>query len=77
MGDVFVTGENLDDAGRLLEEWQEVEKVLYYNNCSVRLYSGEEQLSLTCDVHKVPQDIKNEMLVEGRLPLYDNEIVIR
>lgn len=76
MGDVFVTGENLDDAGGLLEEWQEVEKVLYYNNCSVRLYSGEEQLSLTCDVHKVPQDIKNEMLVEGRLPLYDNEIVI-
>lgn len=76
VGDVYVTGENLDDAGRLLEDWQEVEKVLYYNNCSVRLYNGEEQLGLNCDVYNEPQDIKNEMLLEGRLPLYDNEIVV-
>lgn len=76
VGDIYVTGENLDDTGRLLEGWQEIEKVLYYNNCSVRLYNGQEQISLTCDVHNAPQDIKNEMLVEGRLPLYDNEIVI-
>lgn len=77
VGDVFVTGENLDDVGRLLEDWQEVEKVLYYNNCSVRLYNErEEQISLTCDVYNAPQDIKNEMLLEGRLPLYDNEIVV-
>lgn len=76
VGDVFVTGENLDEAGRLLEDWQEIEKVLYYHSCDIRLHNGEEQISLTCDVHNAPQDIQNEMLLEGRLPQYDNEIVI-
>lgn len=77
VGDLYVSaGENLDEAGSRIEGWQEIERVLYYNNCSVRLYYGGSQVSLTCDIHSAPQDLKNEMLVEGRLPLYDNEIVL-
>ncbi|MDE5680681.1 MAG: ABC transporter permease, partial [Lachnospiraceae bacterium] len=76
VGDAYVTGKNLDEAGSRLEDWKEVEKVLYYNNCSVRLYSGDEQITLTCDIHREPQALNNEMLIEGRLPVYDNEIVL-
>lgn len=76
VGDAYVTGKNLDEAGSRMEDWKEVEKVLYYNNCSVRLYSGDEQITLTCDIHREPQALNNEMLIEGRLPVYDNEIVL-
>lgn len=76
VGDVYVTGKNLDEAGGRMEDWEEIEKVLYYNNCSIRLYSGDEQISLTCDMHREPQALNNEMLIEGRLPVYDNEIVL-
>ncbi|MBD5510263.1 MAG: ABC transporter permease [Lachnospiraceae bacterium] len=76
MGDAYVTGKNLDEAGSRMEDWEEIEKVLYYNNCSVRLYSGDEQISLSSDIYRTPQDIENELLIEGRLPVYDNEIVL-
>ncbi len=76
VGDAYVTGKNLDEAGSRMEDWEETEKVLYYNNCSVRLYSGDESISLTCDIYRTPQDVNNEMLIEGRLPMYDNEIVL-
>lgn len=76
VGDVYVTGENLDEAGSRIEGWEETEKVIYYNNCPVQLYSGDAQIGLTCDIYRTPQDINNEWLVEGRLPVYDNEIVL-
>lgn len=76
VGDAYVTGKNLDEAGSRMEDWEEAEKVIYYNNCSVHLYSGDESISLTCDIYRTPQDVNNEMLVEGRLPVYDNEIVL-
>ena len=75
-GDIGITGNDLEHVGEKMEHWGEVERVLYYNNISVHLESGKEKTDITCDVWKKPGQVKNEMVLEGRLPKYDNEIIL-
>lgn len=75
-GDIYISGDNLEDMGKELEDWQQVEEVLYYTSASLKLESEEENTSVTCDIWENPEQIHNEMIIEGRLPKYDNEIVV-
>ena len=49
---------------------------LYYSNGTVQLESETEETSVVCDIWKEPELVHNEMLISGRLPKYDNEIVL-
>lgn len=75
-GNIGITGKDLEHVGKKIEHWDEVERVLYYNNISVHLESGKDETDITCDVWKKPDQVKNEMVLEGRLPKYDNEIIL-
>lgn len=76
VGEIGITGRDLEHVGKKIENWNEVERVLYYNAISVHLESGKNETTITCDVWRNPHQLKNEMILEGRLPKYDNEIVL-
>ncbi len=75
-GNLYISGDNLEKCGKELEEWTEIQKVLYYNQCSIQVQSKEEKTTITCDIWEQPELVENEMLVRGRLPKYENEIVL-
>ncbi len=75
-GDIVISGENLQEAGTKMEEWTEVKEVLYYSQSTIELESKEEETAVTCDIWQQPDSIHNEMIISGRLPKYDNEIVL-
>lgn len=75
-GDIAITGENLQEAGEKLAQWENIEKVLYYGSVSVHLESKEEETEVSCDIWKQPELVQNEMMIRGRLPRYENEIVL-
>lgn len=76
LGTVLLSGQGIEEAGKQMETWDEVRKVLYYDNRSVKLTAGEEQIVITCDFWKDPEQNEYTTLVEGRRPKYDNEIVV-
>lgn len=75
-GNVIVEGKNLQPLAEEISAWEEVESVSYYSNCSAKLSKGEESATLTIDFWKTPEALKYETLLVGRLPKYENEIVI-
>lgn len=75
-GNVAIEGEDLEAIGEELLSWKEVERISYYSNSSIKLIKGEESTTLPVDFWKNPEDLENEMVLEGRLPKYENEIVI-
>lgn len=76
LGTVLLSGQRIEEAGKKIETWDEVRKVLYYDNRSVELTAGEKQIMLTCDFWKEPEQNEYSVLIEGRLPKYDNEISV-
>lgn len=76
LGTVLLSGQGVEEAGKKIETWDEVRKVLYYDNRSVELTAGEKQIVLTCDFWKEPEQNEYSVLIEGRLPKYDNEISV-
>lgn len=75
-GNLYMSGDNLDEMGKEMEEWEEINSILYYHYCTLKIESKEEETSVGCDIWKNPDLMHNEMLIEGRLPKYDNEIVL-
>lgn len=75
-GDILVTGEGVEQAGTELAQWDGIEGVLYYGNLSIHIESAEGETEVTCDFWRDPEALHNEMLTQGRLPKYDNEIVL-
>lgn len=75
-GTAIVGGENLDLIGEEIISWEEVEKVGYYDNGSTKITKGNKNITLTCDFWKEPEELVNAMILEGRMPKYDNEIVL-
>lgn len=73
---VAVAGDNLEQVGEELLSWKEVEDIAFYSANSIKLSKGRESITLTADFWREPQKLKNETLIEGRLPKYENEIVI-
>lgn len=75
-GNIAIVGENLDEVGREIEGFDEVEKVLYNSHLSLVIKSTKGEISLPCDIWRDPSLLENEIVVEGRLPRYENEIVL-
>lgn len=76
VGDICLSGENIEEAGREVETWEEVEDVLYCSTINVSLESSSQKTESTCDVCRNPELMRNEMIVEGRRPKYENEVVL-
>lgn len=76
VGDVMLAGDDLGKVGEEIENWEEIESVLYFNSTNTKLSNGRNHQTLVCYIWKEPADLKNETIVRGRLPQYDNEIVL-
>lgn len=75
-GDLFVVGENLEAIGAELEAWEEIEEVLYFNMETVTVENAGNSKELNCEVWRDPKAIHNELVIAGRHPEHDNEIVL-
>lgn len=75
-GDIIISGENLLQVKEKVEKWPEVEKILEMDNINVELESKAAETTVACDVWDNPELLENEMMVRGRLPRYENEIVL-
>lgn len=76
VGNAGYIGEDLEELGKEIEEIPEVEKVLFYSMSSILISNKEQEVIVACDFWNEPKLLENEMLLEGRLPEYDNEIVL-
>lgn len=76
VGDILVTGEGVEQAGEELLEMDGIAGVLYYGNTSIHIESAADTTEVTCDYWRDPEALRNEMLILGRLPKYENEIVL-
>lgn len=76
LGTAWINGEDLEPVGKELSELTSIDKLLYYNSYSVHLTNGENETTINCSFWSEPEALINEMIVEGRLPKYENEIVI-
>lgn len=76
MGKAGYVGEGLDELGEEIEGYPQVEKVIYGSSANIVVYRKDQSAEVTCDFWKEPEKNENEMLLEGRLPEYDNEIVL-
>lgn len=77
IGDCYVEGEHLEKVGRELETWEEIESVLYYYGIAdIRLESKDRETKVSCDIYENPELLHNEIVVKGRLPRLDNEIIL-
>ena len=75
-GEAGYVGEGLDELGKEIETFPQVEKVTYGSSANVIVYRKDQSAEVTCDFWMEPEKNENEMLLEGRLPEYDNEIVL-
>lgn len=75
-GNAIIMGEDMEEMGKEIEELPEVEKVCYYSTADVLISHKDKEQTVTCDFWKEPEVLENEMLIQGRLPEYDNEIVL-
>lgn len=76
ISDVLLQGKNLDEMGREIQTWDEVDQVKYYKFTTLSIEKGEKRTTISCDVWKEPDILENEIMLEGRMPKYENEIVI-
>ncbi|MBQ4522311.1 MAG: ABC transporter permease [Lachnospiraceae bacterium] len=74
--DVLVQGENLEKIGREIEAWEEVEWVKYYKFVNITIEKGDKKTTIACDSWENTEILENEMLIKGRVPKYENEIVV-
>lgn len=75
-GNIYISGENMKNVGNEMGKWKEVETVLYYDQGTIQLESKEAETSVVCDIWENPELLQNEMIIRGRLPKYENEIVL-
>lgn len=75
-GQAGYTGDGLDELGKEIENYPQVGMVTYSSSANVVVYRKDRSTEVTCDFWKEPEKNVNEMLLEGKLPEYDNEIVL-
>ncbi len=76
VGTAWINGEDLAGAGEQIKGLPSIEQVLFFDINTVRLSHDEKSASVTCDMWDEPEKLINEMVVAGRLPRQDNEIVL-
>ena len=67
---------NAKEMGETIEGFDVVEKVNYYNSLDIIVSCGDKSKTITSDVWKKPEELENIMIVDGQMPVYDNEVVI-
>lgn len=75
-GNVVITGADLEQMLDRLSAYEEIEKILCYQSTTLQLESKSNKRQVACDIWNEPELIENEMLISGRLPEYENEIVV-
>ncbi|MDE5781893.1 MAG: FtsX-like permease family protein [Lachnospiraceae bacterium] len=75
-GDVMLEGDDLERLGVEIENWDEIDNILYSNSINVKLINGKNHQTVLCDVWNEPAGLKNETIIRGRVPEFDNEIVL-
>lgn len=76
VGTANASGTDLERIGEELIKYPEIEKILYAANANITISHGDKETSQTCDIWSEPDQLENEIIVEGRLPQYENEIVL-
>lgn len=76
VGDAAYVGEDLDTLGHDIETMEEVEKVLYLSSFDIKVSYDDKEDAVTAFAWKDPSATEYTMLLEGRYPEYENEIVI-
>lgn len=76
VANAIVSGDNLEEIGEKIEGWDEIETVLSYNGIDIKLIYGENQRTVSCNIWDEPKLLQHEMIIRGRFPEYDNEIVL-
>ena len=59
-----------------LEKIDMIDRILVYYNMEPTISYGDKSASVDCDIYDDPSLIKNEMLLEGRLPETEKEICL-
>ncbi len=76
VGTAGANGTDLERIGEELLKHPEIEKILYTSNVNITISHGDKETSQICDIWSEPDQLENEIIVEGRLPQYENEIVL-
>lgn len=76
IGTAVVEGANLKPIGEKINLMNETDHVLYCDNYNINIISSKGEETVSCDVYDKPEKLINEWIVEGRLPKYENEIVL-
>lgn len=76
LGDALYVGEDLEEFGREVETNPAVEKVLCEGSENIKLVYGDKEVSITCDFWNRPDLLENELIIQGRAPEFDNEIML-
>lgn len=76
LGVANANGTDLERIGEELEKYPEIREVLYSTNVNVTIIHGDKETSQICEIWSEPDKLEYEMIVEGRLPQYENEIVL-
>lgn len=76
VGTAIVSGADLEQIGKEMEQWEEVREVRYFDTFSADVSHEELTETVTCDVWKEPAKLEHKMVVDGRLPEYDNEVLL-
>lgn len=75
--DVGTAGFSLDASDvEAIRKLDEVETLIARRGYGVDLRSGERTVSISCDAYDQPRLLRHDVLLEGRFPKYDNEIVL-
>lgn len=76
LGDAFYLGEDLESFGQEVESCPEVERVLFESSGNIKLRYGDKEETVACDFWDRPELLVNEVILEGRVPEFDNEIML-
>ena len=74
--DVLIQGKDMEETGNEIQTWEEVKQVKYYKFVDITIEKGEKKNTIGCDVWNDPEIVENDVVIEGRLPRYENEIVV-
>ena len=75
-GDVAIYGNDLTGIKEELENWDEISGVLTYQTTEVKLSYKDTERTISCDIWDDFGLLQHDILLEGRFPKYQNEVVL-
>ncbi len=74
--DAALSSADVKSLGKDLEQWNQVEKVLYHADGAFNFTSNSTEASIQADIWDNPSALENDLIIEGRAPSYDNEVML-